>query len=96
MQTFLLTKLNGIVHFGYVRSNEEGEWDSISIFVHDHDEVIGKEGISGHDHSFTHEEMGGWDRYQFIWSPDGALVAYTEFSELVIWKPGWFFSQFDD
>lgn len=46
--------------------------------------------------SFTHEEMGGWDQYQFIWSPDGALVAYTEFSELVIWKPGWSFPQFDD
>lgn len=30
---------------------------------------------------------GGWDQYQFVWSPDGTQVAYTEVSYVVVWRP---------
>ena len=41
-------------------------------------------------------EQGGWDQYNFVWSPDGTQVAYTEVSSLAIWRPGWSFPSFDE
>lgn len=37
--------------------------------------------------SAENADTGGWDQYQFVWSPDGTQVAYTEVSEVVIWRP---------